>query len=214
MKTKKSDNDSKLPKSYCLWGPGSNVYMASDKNNCGCGASQKVSSVRKKESVGTQDIVKESDISEQRVKNSGNTRTKAKSTDKKDRDADSSAIVSADVKRKRNKISGTGDNKTKSTRRSKSGSNKECESDLRETDGGIEGRKSKKEITVFPKSNTLLGSIALTHKPVPTEDFSIVQVDIEGKTYEVSPWSIIDGHYIQGLDSNFLVRGFVNSKSR
>jgi hypothetical protein len=56
--------------------------------------------------------------------------------------------------------------------------------------------------------------VKLHSKPVETEDFSLVQIDIDGKTYEVSSWSIRDGDYIQGLDSNFLVHGFINKKPR
>ena len=41
-------------------------------------------------------------------------------------------------------------------------------------------------------------------KPRVINDF-LVEVIINGYRYKVSPWSIKDGQYIQGLDSNFLV---------
>ena len=41
-------------------------------------------------------------------------------------------------------------------------------------------------------------------KPRVINDF-LVEVIINGYRYKVSPWSIKDGQYVQGLDSNFLV---------
>jgi hypothetical protein len=47
---------------------------------------------------------------------------------------------------------------------------------------------------------------SITGNPKKTKDPFIVEVIIEGFRYKVSPWSIKDGQYFQGLDSNFLVR--------
>ena len=47
---------------------------------------------------------------------------------------------------------------------------------------------------------------SITGKPKKTKDPFIVEVIIEGFRYKVSPWSIKDNQYFQGLDSHFLVR--------
>ena len=45
-------------------------------------------------------------------------------------------------------------------------------------------------------------------------DFSLVQVEIDDKNYEVSSWSVVDDNYIQGLDSNFIVHNLVTKKNK
>lgn len=50
-------------------------------------------------------------------------------------------------------------------------------------------------------------------KPRAINDF-LVEVIINGYKYKVSPWSIKDGQYIQGLDSNFLVSKYIAGKHK
>lgn len=50
-------------------------------------------------------------------------------------------------------------------------------------------------------------------KPRVINDF-LVEVLINGYKYKVSPWSIKDGQYIQGLDSNFLVSKYTVGKHK
>ena len=50
-------------------------------------------------------------------------------------------------------------------------------------------------------------------KPRVINDF-LAEVIINGYRYKVSPWSIKDGQYVQGLDSNFLVSKYKVGKNK
>ena len=50
----------------------------------------------------------------------------------------------------------------------------------------------------------MIQNYSIQAKPRVINDF-LVEVIINGYRYKVSPWSIKDGQYVQGLDSNFLV---------
>lgn len=210
MKKKREEDDINIPKSYCLWGSSSNVGVASDKDNSGREKIQRNKSDRKKESGGSQNPVKEPELSEQGTESCRESATKGKPANKKSRTDDKSESISSAGKRKCGKDTESGNIKTDVTKQDKLGDNRKSKTDIRKTVTGTERRKSKKEISIFPKSNTILGSVKLNSKPVETDDFSIFQIELEGKTYEVSSWSVKDGDYIQGLDSHFLVHGFIN----
>jgi hypothetical protein len=222
MKRKSSDDDNILAKSYCLWGPGSNVAVAADKDNIRQKTFHEHVTSGVKESVRSQETVKESVVPEQRVKDFGKHTSKTKSGNKKDRVDNSTKDIPATGKGKRTTRSKSGDIKAEVSKRSGSTVDRHSKTDDGKNDKGFKrGKgeeqktpKQRKDVSVFPPSNVLMNSVKLHSKPVETEDFSLVQIDIDGKTYEVSSWSIRDGDYIQGLDSNFLVHGFINKKPR
>lgn len=55
------------------------------------------------------------------------------------------------------------------------------------------------------RTNIIQGPKQITGKPKPIHD-DLVAIIVDGEYLEVSPWSVKNGMYIQGLDSNFLVK--------
>ena len=55
------------------------------------------------------------------------------------------------------------------------------------------------------RTNVVQGPKQITGKPIPIHD-DLVAIVVDGEYLEVSPWSVKNGMYIQGLDSNFLVK--------
>lgn len=112
-------------------------------------------------------------------------------------------------------------NKTDNGSDNKAGRNKQK---VQKCKGGIgvhEGVDSSCETVIDYKSYKLrefdvtnkIKNYIITGKPRKTKDDFIVEVIIDGFRYKVSSWSIKGNQYIQGLDSNFLVRKYkVNKK--
>lgn len=59
----------------------------------------------------------------------------------------------------------------------------------------------------------MIQNYSIQAKPRVINDF-LVEVIINGYRYKVSPWSIKDGQYVQGLDSNFLVSKYKVGKNK
>ena len=55
------------------------------------------------------------------------------------------------------------------------------------------------------RTNVILPPKQITGKPKSIRD-DLVAIVVDGEYLEVSPWSVKDGVYHQGFDSNFLVK--------
>ena len=91
----------------------------------------------------------------------------------------------------------------------KSGSSRDTESPRtkeRDSDANEEiFKRAKAHRHKQVRTNVVQGPKQITGKPIPVHD-DLVAIVVDGEYLEVSPWSVKNGMYIQGLDSNFLVK--------
>lgn len=214
MKKKRIDNNDTVTRTYCLFGDGCNVGMAVNENINRRKTSQEKTAVGREEPEGTQDIVKQPGVSEQGNKDTGDTVEKTRPGNKESGTDDNPETVSPTRKRKRRTVSEKGNRKTEIPEPSEPGNDSDYETQCGYIEPGIDEREGRQEIRTFPKSNIVLDHIKLKSKPMRLRDFSLVQVEIDDKNYEVSSWSVVDDNYIQGLDSNFIVHNLVTKKNK
>ena len=210
-KTRKDDNDCVL-KCYSLFGDSADIGVDSRNNNSKQKKVEKDKASVPEKPVRSQDSVKEPNVSKQRVKDTGNPDKQGKSADKKNRTADNPKTVRSSRQGQRNKISESGDSKPQRPDIDKQGTDRKSAADDGGTKGGTGKGTKRQKVNYFPKSNTLLSTVRIDSAPVATDEFDMVEISVKGEHYHVSPWAVVKGEYIQGLDSKFLVHSFVANK--
>lgn len=205
---RKSPNDG-IIKSYSLFGSNADVGMDRRVDNHSKKKVEKDKDPVPEKLVRTQDTVKEPDVPEQRVEDFGDTVKQAKPAGKKNRASGDTKAVRSTRQGQRDKVSEPGDSKPQKPTKRKQGTGGKPAA---ENDGAERGTGKRQKINVFPPSTSLQSVIKIDSKPIPTDEFDKVEISIKGEHYHVSPWAVVNGEYIQGLDSKFLVHSFVANK--
>ena len=65
---------------------------------------------------------------------------------------------------------------------------------------------AKKHKHIFTRGTEIWPPKQITGKPKSIKDGELLAIVVDGEYLEVSPWSVKDGIYRQGLDGNFLVK--------
>lgn len=66
-------------------------------------------------------------------------------------------------------------------------------------------RRAKEHKKIYTRTAFIQPPKAITGKPRQVR-YDLVGIVVDGEYLEVSPWSVIDGMYIQGLDSHYIVK--------
>ena len=227
MTRKKNDNlDSTKSNSFALFGDDSLVSMGNHHVNNHDKKVQETKTSGKTEQIGSQPVDEkpksvEPGIEQGRYQakrgfrslknNKDNIATESSTNNVKgqsDQEADGGSNDSGTKQQRITKTDNGSDNKTRRNKRkvqkSKGGDgvhegiNTSCETITDYT------KYKLKEFDVTDK----VQNYSITGKPRKTKDDFLVEVIIDGFRYRVSPWSIKGNQYIQGLDSNFLVKKY------
>jgi hypothetical protein len=227
MTRKKNDKlDSTKSNSFALFGDDSLVSMGNNSVNNTDKKVQETKTSGKTEQIGSQSVDEkpksvESGVVQGRYQakrgfralknNKDDIVTESGSSDVKgqsNKETDGAGNGSGTKQQRINKADNRSDNKTRRNKRK-----------VQKSEGGSgvhEGIDSSCEtITDYTKYKlrefevtNKVQNYSITGKPRKTKDDFLVEVIIDGFRYRVSPWSIKGNQYIQGLDSNFLVKKY------
>lgn len=222
MTRKKNDNlDSTKSNSFALFGDDSLVSMGNHHVNNHDKKVQETKTSGKTEQIGSQPVDEkpksvEPGIAQGRYQakrgfrslknNKDNIVTESSTNNVKgqsDQEADGGSNDSGTKQQRITKTDNGSDNKTRRNKRK-----------VQKDEGGTgvhENDNSNSKVVDYNKYpvgefkiTDRIQNYSIQAKPRVINDF-LVEVIINGYRYKVSPWSIKDGQYVQGLDSNFLV---------
>ncbi len=137
---------------------------------------------------------KSASTSKSSTKSTASSKRVSKTNDKPVKSSEDSS-----VKRPAKRVEEDSDRSTEASVRS--GGEKQTSPSTTDTDFA----KAKKHKYVFKRGTEIWPPKQITGKPRPVKDGELLAIVIDGKYLEVSPWSVKDGIYRQGMDSNFLV---------
>lgn len=161
----------------------------------------------KREHIGTSQVISKSKVNKRAISKSDDSTVKGRSKVVGNRKSNKD---SADISKKRKSVvkskSVTDSRKTaRVAKGSKPVKDTEPRIDTR-IDADIKEAKKYWRKHRYDRTESISQPRAITGKPKQIDDdFSLVSIMVDGKYLEVSPWSIINGVYHPGLDSNFIV---------
>jgi hypothetical protein len=157
---------------------------------------------------------KTKDTGKEKQRRTSDTKQKSKVTKRSSSDVGNGNVKAKDKPKSSSKLSEVIDiNSKKSSRKSdikaarnRKGTAEDARNEQNIASGSEEVFKQATKSKRRERTNTILPARPIQAGPKKLRDETLVGIVVDGEYLEVSPWSIKDGFYHQGFDSNFIVK--------